>query len=177
MDAVGLGRASSNDTRTSSPEDSSNASASPGRSPRVPTSSCGRADLGARCLDPGADHEPPGEAARERTLTYLFISHDLRAIRHLSDRIAVMYLGKMVELCDAKEPDTTPLMPYTKALLSAVPIPNPKVERARRRIVLEGDVASPINPPTGHFIRAARGPSRSARRRRRSLRRLNPTTL
>jgi len=86
---------------------------------------------------------------REKNLTYLFISHDLRAIRHVSDRVAVMYLGKLVELADAKTVYNDPLMPYTKALISAVPIPDPKVEATRKRIVLEGDVPSPINPPQG----------------------------
>ncbi|MDQ1559182.1 MAG: oligopeptide transport system ATP-binding protein [Pyrinomonadaceae bacterium] len=86
---------------------------------------------------------------RERSLTYLFISHDLRAIRHLSDRIAVMYLGKLVELGAAASVYGDPLMPYTKALISAVPFPDPARESARRRIVLAGDVPSPLDPPPG----------------------------
>ena len=86
---------------------------------------------------------------REKTLTYLFISHDLRAIRHVSDRVAVMYLGKLVEIADAETIYADPLMPYTKALISAVPVPDPAVEATRQRIVLEGDVPSPINPPQG----------------------------
>jgi oligopeptide transport system ATP-binding protein len=86
---------------------------------------------------------------REKKLTYLFISHDLRAIRHVSDRVAVMYLGKLVEVAQAKEIYYEPLMPYTKALISAVPVPDPRVEATRQRIVLTGDVPSPINPPEG----------------------------
>lgn len=86
---------------------------------------------------------------REKNLTYLFISHDLRAIRHVSDRVAVMYLGKLVEIADAKTIYDDPLMPYTRALISAVPVPDPAVEAKRQRIVLAGDVPSPINPPTG----------------------------
>lgn len=88
----------------------------------------------------------------EKNLTYLFISHDLRAIRHLSDRVAVMYLGRIVELGDAKTVYRDPLMPYTKALISAVPVPDPEIEATRERVILTGDVPSPINPPKGcHF--------------------------
>ena len=85
----------------------------------------------------------------ELGLTYLFIAHNLLVVRHISDRIAVMYLGKMVELADADEIYSRPLHPYSKALMSAVPVPDPKVARANQRIALEGDIPSPLNAPSG----------------------------
>ena len=89
------------------------------------------------------------ELQEEMGLTYLFIAHDLLVVRHISDRIAVMYLGKMVELADANEIYDHPLHPYSKSLMSAVPVPDPKIARTNQRIVLSGDIPSPLNAPSG----------------------------
>ncbi len=89
------------------------------------------------------------ELRRELNLTLLFISHDLSVVKHLSDRIAVMYLGRIVELGTPEQVLEQPLHPYTKALVSAVPIPDPKRESQRTRLVLPGDPPSPVNPPPG----------------------------
>src|SRR5258708_7331952 len=86
---------------------------------------------------------------RQFSLTYLFVSHDLSVVRHVADRIAVMYLGKIVELSDRDELYAAPKHPYTKALLSAVPIPDPQIEKRRQRIILSGDLPSPIHIPAG----------------------------
>ncbi|WP_166243807.1 ABC transporter ATP-binding protein [Paenibacillus turpanensis] len=86
---------------------------------------------------------------KERGLTYLFIAHDLAMVKHISDRIGVMYLGKMVEVTTSDKLYSNPLHPYTQSLLSAIPIPDPEIERTRERIILQGEVPSPVSPPSG----------------------------
>ncbi|TWT03556.1 ABC transporter ATP-binding protein [Planomicrobium sp. CPCC 101079] len=90
---------------------------------------------------------------KEKGLTYLFIAHDLSMVKYISDRIAVMYLGHMVELTTSDRLYENPLHPYTSALLSAIPIPDPDIEEARERIILQGELPSPINPPSGCVFR------------------------
>ena len=90
---------------------------------------------------------------KEMDVAYLFIAHDLSMVKHISDRIGVMYLGRIVELGESDDLYSNPLHPYTRALLSSVPIPDPKIAKTKKRIVLEGELPSPINPPSGCTFR------------------------
>ena len=109
-----------------------------------------RAGLGARRLHPGRRHQPARASCKaELGLSYLFVAHDLSVVRHIADRVAVMYLGRIVEIGDADDVFDRPSHPYTQALLSAMPMPDPVAERQRTRILVRGDLPSPANPPSG----------------------------
>ena len=139
-------------TRASSPAASSSASRSPARSRLNPKLVVlRRAGERARRVDPGAGDQPARATSRTSSaLAFLFIAHDLAVVRHVSDRIAVMYLGRIVEEGPADAVYTRPTHPYTDALLSAIPVPNPRVQRrARSASCSRGDIPSPANPPVG----------------------------
>jgi oligopeptide transport system ATP-binding protein len=112
---------------------------------------------------------------KEYGLTYLFIAHDLSMVRYISDRVAVMYLGAMAELADSDELYENPMHPYTQALLSSIPIPDPDIERNRQRVILQGDVPSPINPPAGcKFVERCSKAKKQCRETRPEFKELKP---
>lgn len=115
---------------------------------------------------------------KEKGLTYLFIAHDLAMVKHISDRVAVMYLGNIVEITQASALYANPMHPYTQALLSAIPIPDPEVEEKKQRIRLEGELPSPVDPPEGcRFINRCRFASERCRKERPELMEMEPGHL
>ena len=115
---------------------------------------------------------------KEKGLTYLFIAHDLAMVKHISDRVAVMYLGNIVEITQASALYANPMHPYTQALLSAIPIPDPEVEEKKQRIRLEGELPSPVDPPEGcRFINRCRFASERCRKERPELLEMEPGHL